>query len=248
MSPQTPPTASPLEDYLDLLQALAEHGIEYVVIGGCAVAAYARQVGETVFSNDLDLLVTQPALDRVLAEAASLGLVVEKVPEPRSVPVALLAWRRREINLLTASNGLPPADIEARSAREFESPASGRLPILVADPFDLLRNKLAVNRPKDLPHIEILRRFIVEEAVHAFQDETDPRARIAPAERLLAVFGTQTLDRELASRLIPLARMASDFRFLAHRVPAENRDQIVAEAPESLRPDIARIAGKRGES
>jgi hypothetical protein len=39
MLPETPPTASPLDDYLDLLQALAEHGIEYVVIGGCAVAA-----------------------------------------------------------------------------------------------------------------------------------------------------------------------------------------------------------------
>src|SRR5512138_42879 len=41
MSTETPPTASTLEDYLDLLQALAEHGIDYVVIGGCAVAAYA---------------------------------------------------------------------------------------------------------------------------------------------------------------------------------------------------------------
>lgn len=116
MSTQTAPTASALGDYLDLLQALAEHGIEYVVIGGCAVSAYARHLDEAVFSNDLDLLVTGPALDRVVAEASSLELVVEKLPEPRSVPVALLAWRNREVNLLTSTHGLPPADVEARSA------------------------------------------------------------------------------------------------------------------------------------
>lgn len=42
MPTKTPPTASPLDAYLDLLQALAEHGIDYVVIGGCAVGAYAN--------------------------------------------------------------------------------------------------------------------------------------------------------------------------------------------------------------
>jgi hypothetical protein len=34
---------------------------------------------------------------------------------------------------------------------------------LIADPFDLLRNKVSVNRPKDQPHIAILRRFLDEE-------------------------------------------------------------------------------------
>lgn len=245
MSTETPPTASTLEDYLDLLQALAEHGIDYVVIGGCAVAAYARHFGETVFSNDLDLLVTQPALDRVIAEAPLLQLTVEKMPEPRSVPVALLAWRKRELNLLTSTRGLPPADVEARSAREFEG-GSGRLPILVADPFDLLRNKLAVNRPKDVPHIAILKRFICEEVVHAFQNEIDPRSRIAPAERLLAVLDAPVLDDELASRLIPLAKSDVDFRFLAHRVPAGDLERVVAAAPAPFRADLTRIARTRG--
>jgi hypothetical protein len=246
MSTETTPPASPVEDYLDLLQALAEHGIDYVVIGGCAVAAYARHLGEAVFSNDLDLLVTRPALDRVIAEASSLGLTVEKLPAPRSVPVALLVWRQREVNLLTSTHGLPPADVEARSAREFEGNVAGRLPILIADPFDLLRNKLSVNRPKDLPHIALLERFIREEVVHAFQSETDPRARIAPAERLLAIREAHVLDEELASRLIPLARTIVDFRFFAHRVPTSHVDEVVAGAPEVFRAEIARIARARG--
>jgi hypothetical protein len=110
-----------------------------------------------------------------------MELTVEKMPAQRSVPVALLAWREREVNLLTSMRGLPPADVEARSAREFEG-STGRLPILVADPFDHLRNKLAVNRPKDAPHIAILKRFICEEAVHAFENESDPCSHRAGRE------------------------------------------------------------------
>jgi hypothetical protein len=246
MPTKTSPTPSPLDAYLDLLQALAEHGIDYVVIGGCAVGAYARQIHETVFSNDLDLLVTQPALDRIIAEAQSLGLVLVKLPTPQSVPVALFAWQEHEVNLLTSTHGLPPADVEARSAREFEASAPGKLPILVADPFDLLRNKLSVSRPKDEPHITILKRFIHEEAVHAFQSESDPRARIAPAERLLAVLGTQILNVDLAARLIPLAKSSVDFRFLAHRVPASQLARLVAAAPEIFRADIEQLARARG--
>jgi len=55
---ETEETASALEDYLELLEALARFGVELVVIGGCAVGAYARLIGEAVFSADLDVLVT----------------------------------------------------------------------------------------------------------------------------------------------------------------------------------------------
>jgi hypothetical protein len=48
-------TASSLEDYLDLLEGLSDLGVEFVVIGGCAVGAYSRLIGEAVFSRDLDL-------------------------------------------------------------------------------------------------------------------------------------------------------------------------------------------------
>jgi hypothetical protein len=119
--------------------------------------------------------------------------------------------------------------------------------VLIADPFDLLRNKLAVNRPKDQPHIAILRRFLDEEAVSGFSQEKEPRARISAAERLLEVLGTQTLEDDLANRLLPLATTVADFRFLAHRVPVHLLRQLRDRAQaDDIRKAVERIATIRG--
>jgi putative transposase len=58
VQPTSPKTAEQARLALDQRAAneRAEHGIDHVVIGGCAVAAFARQFGETVFSDDLDPL------------------------------------------------------------------------------------------------------------------------------------------------------------------------------------------------
>jgi hypothetical protein len=157
MSAETPKSASSVDDYVELFDALAGQGTEFVVIGGCAVGAYARTLGERVFSDDLDLLMTSRSLESVVADGSSIGLQVLKMPQPRAVPVAVLEWRGLEINLLTSSSGLPTPDVAARAAREFYLAGKADLAVLVADPFDLLRNKLAVNRPKDQPHLAILR-------------------------------------------------------------------------------------------
>jgi hypothetical protein len=246
---ETPQTAPTLEDYLDLFQSIADLGLEVVVIGGCAVGAYARLIGETVVSTDLDLLVTQNALETVVADGAAIGARVEKLPVPRAVPVAVLTWRSHEINLLTGSIGLPPPDVEARAAREFPlRRGSQESVVLIADPYDLLRNKLAVNRAKDQAHIELLRRFLDEEVVHAFVHEHEPRARLAPAERLLEVLGAAALDESLAARLVPLARTPADFRFLAHRVPTEALGQQLARriTSDDAARTVERIMRARG--
>lgn len=245
MPTETEKAASALEDYVELFDALARFGIELVVIGGCAVGAYARLVGETVFSADLDILVTERTLESMIEDSGALGLEVEKLPRPRNVPVAVFRWRGHEVNALTASEGLAPADIEARTARELEL---GHTRVLIADPFDLLRNKLAVNRPKDQPHIALLRRFLDEEAVHGFVHEIAPRDRIGPAERLLTVLGAQTLAESLGARLVPLAREPADFRFLAHRLPTRALlDALLARAPsEDVGRFVESIAGRRG--
>jgi Nucleotidyl transferase of unknown function (DUF2204) len=93
VSPETQKTSPALEDYLELFEALVGAGVEFVVIGGCAVAAYARLLGEKIFSNDLDLFVTQRALEAVVSDGGAIGVTVEKLPSPRSVPVAVLDWK-----------------------------------------------------------------------------------------------------------------------------------------------------------
>ncbi len=240
------PSGVRLETFAGLFEALAREGLSAVVIGGCAVGVYARRVEAAVLSQDLDLYMTESGLEALLGASTPLGLVVEKRPRPRSLPVAVLRWQGLEVNVLTATHGLPPAEVVMRAAREV---VLGDMtePILIADAADLLRNKLAVNREKDRPHIELLRRFLDEEVVHAFRTERAPRARLAPADRLLAVLGAKTLDAELGARLVGLAQTATDFRFLAHRLPTRALvEALAARAPSTdLRALVEAVAEAR---
>jgi hypothetical protein len=229
VSAPDPQKALSLGDFADFLAALATEGVEVIVIGGCAVGAYANLVGETVVSGDLDVLISRDALEAVLEAATKAGAVVHKRPQPRSVPVALLEWHGKDVNVLMAAAALAPAEVEVRLAREFHLRGAS-VPVLVVDPYQLLRDKLACNRPKDQPHIEILRRFLEEEAVHAFETETDPRQRLAAPRRLIEVLGSTALPEPLARRLIPIAKVGSDFRFLAHRVPDHLHAAVVERA------------------
>lgn len=209
-----------LEDYGEFLSALTAEGFDFLVIGGCAVGAYAHLRGITLFSGDLDLYTDRDTLNRVLEWAPKHGIDVVKRPQPRAIPVAFLLWQGMEVNILSSSDGLPEPEEAVRVARAFRLEKQG-LEVLVADPFDLLQNKLRVNRPKDQPHLEILRGFVEEEIVAAFEAETTPRERLAPARRWLHVTRSRTLSEKIAARLVPLAKTPADFRFLVNNVPSE---------------------------
>jgi len=216
------PAAYTLKDFTSLLRLLAERGVDYVVIGGCAVGAYAQLQGEAVVSADLDIFTTSSALHELLAWAPLHGIVVVKQPQPRSIPVAVLEWNALEVNVLTGAPGLPSYGVVARMAREFELKEHGALVVPVADPLDILANKLTAARDKDQPHIEILRGFIEEEIVLAFETQRG-RRRVMLARRYLEVLGRPMLAEPLAARLLPLAADPIDFRFLAGRVPTKRQ-------------------------
>jgi hypothetical protein len=245
MSAPPPKAALSLADFPDLFEVLARVGTEQVVIGGCAVGAYGRLIGEPITSGDLDLYATRRNADTILTMLAAAGGRVIRRARPRSIPVAFVDWKGKELNVLTASEGLQSPEIEAELAREFVLPGSS-LAVLVADPYELLANKLAVNRPKDRPHIAILRRFLEAEAVVAFRDETVPRKRIAPAARLLSVERQRTLSRALAERILPLCRLPSDFRFLADHVKERAFVRALLERAKGTEAesDVRQILGK----
>lgn len=236
-----------LSHFSSLLAALDEAGFEYAVIGGAAVSAYARSMAIDITTRDLDLYVSQAVLDEILDWAPGQGIVIVKRPQPRSVPVAFLDADGLEINLLTASTGLPAPELVIRGARSVLLTAS-KVEAVLADPFDLLRNKLAVRREKDLPHIQFLQLFIEEEIVEAFRSETEPRERLAPARRYLDILGTPSLPPKLGERLLELARKPSDFRFLANRLDQIDQLDRLAELcagdPE-VASEIARIRSKK---
>lgn len=248
MSSQEKKKAYTVEDYLEFIEGLIQEGFEFTFIGGCAVGAYGRLRGESVLSGDLDLYTSTPILDQALEWAERRGLPITKRPRERAIPVAVLHWDGKEVNILTSSNGLPDPPEALRLSREFEFRKRPGLKVLIADPFDLLQNKLRINRPKDQPHIEILRRFVEEEIVAAFTDETVPRERLAPARRLLEVTRSRTLPAQLAARLIPLARTPPDFRFLANNVPErEQAEAVIARARKhgDLAAELEALAGRR---
>ncbi|MCP3957791.1 MAG: hypothetical protein GY719_08060 [bacterium] len=233
--------AHDLSDFARFLEQLSAEGFEFAVIGGCAVVAYASLLGEEMFSADLDIYVTQETMSDLLTWAPRNRIRVIKRPRPRNIPVAFLEEPDgKEINVLTASSGLPKPEIVVRNARQFILSSHGDLEVPLADPFDLLSNKLAVRREKDLPHIEVLRRFVDEESVTAFVEETRPRARLAPARRLLEALGRNTLPRALADRLLDVAKTEVDYRFLMGRVPTEEQAKRILERMAEREDELSR--------
>jgi hypothetical protein len=230
MSSQGSAPAHDLTHFVALLRELDEAAIEYVIIGGCAVGAYARLGGEAVVSADLDLYVSESGLDELLAWARAQAVTIEKLPQPRSVPVAVLRWRGLEVNALTASEGLPPIDSALRTCREFALQGSA-VPVYVADPFDLLANKLKLKRSKDLPHIDVLTRYLEMEVREAFGSDRSPRERLGPAKRFFEILGLQSLPEGLALELVAVANARPLRRFLAGKMPnAALTDQLLASA------------------
>jgi hypothetical protein len=237
-----------LEDFAGFLDALETSGLEVVVIGGIAVGAYASLRGDTVLSADLDVYTTWETQVQIMDWAPAHGARVVKRPQPRSISVVFLEWEGKEINVLTHTSGLPPPAESMQEARVFHLRDPESLSVMVVDPYDLLRCKLEVNRPKDRPHQEVLRSFLEEEVVEAFRTGPGSRDRIAPAGRLLEVLKLKRLPDDLARRLLPHARSASDFRFLIGNAPdREFEDAVLAAVPESfgLREDLQRIADRR---
>ncbi|MCA9781589.1 MAG: hypothetical protein KC800_32950, partial [Candidatus Eremiobacteraeota bacterium] len=213
-----------LGDFAEFISAVNLEGFEFVVIGGCAVGAYSHLLNEACLTTDLDILTTPETVSEIVRWARSNHqLKLLKTPKPRSLQIAVMNWGDLEINVLTRSRGLPPASQAFQNARIFKLQSKDLLEVPIADPFDLLENKIQINREKDQPHIEILRAFIHEEIVSSFAQNASPRERLAPVRRLLRVQESRTLPQSLSERLIALARTPVDFRFLVNHVPTREQ-------------------------
>lgn len=219
----------PLEAYAEFLRLLEETGIDYVIIGGFAVAAYARLLNVEVVSADLDLYVDEPTLEELAIRASELRAAVVKRPEPRALPVLVLNALGLEVNAFTSSPGLPAREVASRGARDFRVGAL-ELELPLAGPLDLLRNKLALGREKDVPHIAILRQFAEAELETHWATDAAPRAKIAAAREYLGVLGLSTFPESLSGRLSPLSAPGPLNRFLVTALPVEEAKRLVADS------------------
>jgi len=145
------------EDMRDMLDALTEAGVDFLVVGAFALAAH----GVPRATGDIDLWVRPDptnarrlitALQRFGAPIAAHHISAQDFEVPGLVYQLGLPPHR--IDLLTSIDGL--TFTEAWSRRGVGSLLGRDVPILSRD--DLIANKRAAGRPKDLLDIALLER------------------------------------------------------------------------------------------
>lgn len=146
-----------LPDQLDLLSAFHAHGVRFLVVGGHAVNIYT----EPRYTSDLDVLVSG---DEANGHAVFAALAQFGAPLSGVTPADFIDKPRQYFQV-----GIPPARVDVLQsipAISFEEAwenativtVNGQ-PVRFLARADLIRNKLAAGRPKDLADAEELRKF-----------------------------------------------------------------------------------------
>jgi predicted nucleotidyltransferase len=143
------------KDLREFIESLNSHGVEYVVVGGHAVAFH----GYPRYTGDVDFLInaTDENAERVVAVLKAFGFTdAEKIR-------ASLGQREKIVQL-----GRPPNRIDILTSVtgvEFEEVWTGAisaeldgLPVRFPDLESLLKNKRAAGRMKDLADVDELER------------------------------------------------------------------------------------------
>jgi hypothetical protein len=142
-------------DFIDLLRALLDAEVEFILVGAHALAAH----GILRATGDLDVLVspTKANARRVIAALRAFGAPLQShgitqadFEAPDSVYQIGLPPQR--IDVLTSISGVPFA--EAAADRIEVDLAGMKIPCLGR--AALLKNKRATGRPKDLLDVEAL--------------------------------------------------------------------------------------------
>jgi hypothetical protein len=139
-------------DFKEFAELLNAHGVEYLLVGGYALAAH----GHPRYTGDIDFWVRPDAqnIERLLLSLqafgfASLGLTAADFGPDT---VVQLGQPPRRIDLLTAIDGV---EFEACWARREQVDVAG-LPLYVIALDDFKTNKRATGRMKDLADLESL--------------------------------------------------------------------------------------------
>ena len=145
------------EDYKDILQLLVDENVKFILVGAYALAAH----GYPRSTMDIDLWV-MPSLDNAEAVLRALGnfgaplqkLTIADLQKDDTIFQIGVAPRR--IDIITGVSGL---QFEKAFAHSIEIDIEGiRIHILSVD--DLIRNKNATERIKDLADVEVLKGLI----------------------------------------------------------------------------------------
>ena len=141
------------KDLREFIELLNSHGVEYLIVGGHAVAFH----GYPRFTGDVDFFV-QPTADnatrllRVLAEFGfgNIGLDLETFTAPEKV--VQLGRPPNRIDLLTSISGV---DFALAWHKRVTAQLDG-IPVCFLGRDELLQNKRAAGRAKDIDDLQKL--------------------------------------------------------------------------------------------
>ena len=142
-------------DFAEMLDALFAAGADFLIVGAHALAAHGRPRA----TGDLDIWIRPSSgnAERVWSALVDFGAPMDELRiEDLSSPevVFQIGLPPARIDILTSLTGL--SFDEAWSHRQVIDVEGRRLPFLSKD--DLIRNKSALGRPRDLADIDDLKR------------------------------------------------------------------------------------------
>lgn len=134
-------------DYRDILAVFAEHAVEYVIVGGYAVALH----GKPRFTKDLDLWIGASAENlgrahRALEAFGAPRTVIEQLHSASGLDVLWMGAPPLRIDIL---KGVPGGDFERAYAGRAILSWDG-MDVSVVSIEELVRLKRASGRPQDL--------------------------------------------------------------------------------------------------
>ena len=143
------------EDYKDMLCALNDAGVDFILVGAYALAAH----GFPRATLDIDLWVRPSPKNaekvcRALTEFGAPAAQVNASDFEKEEMVVQIGVAPRRIDFVTSITGVN-YDEATRNAVEREI---DEVPVKILSAEDFIRNKLALGRPKDLADVELLRK------------------------------------------------------------------------------------------
>jgi len=157
----------------ELLEVLARHRVDYVLIGGLAATLH----GSSALTNDADICPdpSPENLERLAAALRELDARVRSDADPEGVPFPVNAEFLRQMRLVNLTTRFGDFDIafQPDGSHGYDDLAESGIEIAidgtivrVASLTDIIRSKEAADRPKDRATLPIL---------YALQDEIAKR-------------------------------------------------------------------------
>jgi hypothetical protein len=146
-------------DTLEFIRLLSKYGVKYVVVGGEAVIYH----GYPRFTGDIDFFFSDSnenihALFAALREFWSENIPGIQSPEELAEPGVIIQFGRppNRIDLLNRIDAVPFQDAWKDKIELRITAADSEISLFMLDLQNLLRNKRASARPKDLDDLKVL--------------------------------------------------------------------------------------------